>query len=151
MVWIEEQCHFRFGPPGPVRWPPACAEKKFSRLQNFVQINGPQWICIGPWSLIHFSYHACRLFLVWPKLNFLSWSDAHESFGVEWIVWFIVGSICKQFCSCWCHVMCLHHSNLILIDSLTFLFSVVSFEVRSVRMLNTIVCSGPSVWQYSIQ
>ncbi len=31
-----------------------------------------------------------------------------------------------------------------------FSFSVVSFEVRSVRMLNTIVCSGPSVWLYSI-
>jgi hypothetical protein len=62
----------------------------------------PQWICIGQWSLIHFSYHACWLVLLLPKFIFLLWSDAHESFGVEWIVWFIVGSICTQFCSCWC-------------------------------------------------
>ncbi len=62
----------------------------------------PQWICIGPWSLIHFSYHARWLLLVRPKFNFLSWFDAHESFGVKWSVRFIVGSICWQFCSCWC-------------------------------------------------
>ncbi len=64
----------------------------------------PQWICIGPWSLIHhdFSYHARWLLLVLLKFNFLSWSDAHENFGVEWIVRFIVRSICNQFCSCWC-------------------------------------------------
>ena len=41
--------------------------------------------------------------------------------------------------------MCLHHSNLILIDSLTFRFPLLLLKVRSVRMLNTIVCSGPSV------
>jgi hypothetical protein len=39
--------------------------------------------------------------------------------------------------------MCLHHSNLILIDSLAFLFQLYLLKVRSVRMLNTIVCSGP--------
>jgi hypothetical protein len=47
---------------------------------------------------------SCSLtFACATELNFLSWSsDAHESFGVESIVWFIVGSICKQFRSCWC-------------------------------------------------
>jgi hypothetical protein len=111
----------------------------------------PQWICIGPWSLIHFSYHARWLLLVRPKLNFLSWSD-HRF----WCSWKFRSWIdCSVHC--WINLyavllvlMCLHHSNLILIDSLNFRFPLFLLKVRSVRMLNTIVCSGPSVWLYSI-
>jgi hypothetical protein len=110
----------------------------------------PQWICIGPWSRIHFSYHAGWLLLVQPKFNFLSWSDAHESFGIEWIVQFIVRSICRQFCMCWCACIIRIWFWIFLIDSLTFLLPLYLLKGRSVKMLNTIVCSGPSVWLYSI-
>ncbi len=98
----------------------------------------PQWICKGPWSLIHFSYNASWLLLVLLKLKIffrdlmlMKVSELNRLFG----------SLLDQFV-----LMCLHHSNLILIDSMTFRFPLLLLKVRSVRMLNMIVCSGPSVW-----
>ncbi len=63
----------------------------------------------------------------------------------------LFGSLLDQFVSSFARADVLaSFVNLILIDSLTFRFLLFLFKVRSVRMLNKIVCSGPSVWLYSI-
>ena len=71
-------------------------------------------------------------FVTWCSWKFWSWIDCLVHCWINFSAVLLV-------------LMCLHHSNLILIDSLTFRFPLLLLKVRSVRMLNTIVCSGPSV------
>ena len=91
-IWIshgEKPCHFRFGPPGPVRWPPKKEKVSYKTLCRFMAHIGS---ALDPTMDLHramipnsfqlsFSMtFACATeiqfsFVIWSSWKFWSWID----------------------------------------------------------------------------